>query len=241
MIFIFLLFQKDDLQYPRKGSKNKCHWRKFWIKRTIPQQRLTPKGLWKNSLPFLIKRNPANTLRMQQSTYHNTHKWPWTSNLVTHTCTRCFWVLSVTGSIWECDWLKTVLPKRRITSTFWNTAYWLWLCKFPPAVLPLQIKIYIHSHISVVDRIQGRAEPNTNAWLSFLNCSPIIVVKEFKDLQLSNFRLHMNVLLRKQQTALGADTSCWSCLVASGSSSTSYRVRFLLSSTSFAIYDATGI
>lgn len=68
----------------------------------------------------------------------------------------------------------------------------------------------------------------------------MIVAKEFKDLQLTNFRLHMNFLLRKQQTAPEADTSCWSCLVASGSS-TSYRVRFLLSSTSFAIYDATGI
>lgn len=139
----------------------------------------------------------------------------------THTHTSLLlgsWVLSVTASIQEWDWLKTILPKRKVTSAFCNIAYWLWSCKFPPAVLPLQIKF----HIPVVDRIQGRADPNTSVWLSFLNCSPIIVAKEFKDLQLSNFRLHVYFLLRKHQTALAADTSCWSGLVSSATEAGSF-------------------
>lgn len=216
MIFIFLLFQKDDLKYLRKGSKtNECHWRKFWIKRTLPQQRLILKGLWKNSLHFLIKRNPTDTPRMQQPAYHNTHEratWSHTPH--------CFWVLSVTGSIWECDWLKILLPKRRITSALHNANSPQLFCHG---------KLKLHIHIPGVDGIQGRAEPNTNVWLFFLKCSPVTVTKEFKDLQHNNFRLYMHFLLKRHQTALGANIRCWSCLISSGSSSTSYRVMFLLS------------
>lgn len=125
---------------------------------------------------------------MQQSAFHNTRKWPGTSKLVTPTCTPwCFWVLSVTGSIRECDWLKTVLPQRAMPSAFCNITYWLGLCKSPQLFCHCKFKFRIH--IPVVNNIQGRAEPNTNVCLSFLKCSPIIDAKDFKVLQFSNFRL----------------------------------------------------
>lgn len=161
---------------------------------------------------------------MQQPAYHNTHE----QAIWSHT-PHCFWILSVTGSIWECDWLKTLLPKRRITSALHIANSLQLFCHG---------KLKLHIHIPGVDGIQGRVEPNTNVWLFSLKCSPITVTKEFKDLQHSNLRLYMHFLLKRHQTALGANISCWSCLISSGSSSTSYShipsVFYF-----FAIYDAT--
>lgn len=86
----------------------------------------------------------------------------------------------------------------------------------------------VHIHFAVVNKIQGSAESNPNVWLCSLQCSPIIDSKEFIDLQFKNFKLHMHFLLRRHQTALGAETGCWSCLISSGPSSISCRVSFPL-------------
>lgn len=100
-----------------------------------------------------------------------------------------------------------------------------------------------HVHFAVVNKIKGSTESNPNVWLCSLQCSPIIDGKEFTDLQFKNFKLHKHFLLRRHQTALGAGTSCWSCLLSLSPSSISYRVRFPLCFLFFfpPLYDATNI
>lgn len=81
----------------------------------------------------------------------------------------------------------------------------------PHQFCPCNLKF--HAHFAVVNKIQESAESNLNVWLCSLQCCPITDGKELIDLQFKNFKLYMHFVLRRHQTALGAETSCWSCLL----------------------------
>lgn len=157
-----------------------------------------------------------------RSAFHGTRKWPRTGNPDTHTCTPwCFWILSVRLSdirkrtrVTKQVCLKQESPSPSVTFHI----------DFSCTNSPQQFchcDLKFHVRFAVVNNIQGSAESSPNVRLCSLQCSPIIDGKEFIDLQFKNFKLHMHFRLRRHQTALGAETSCWSCLLSSCPSSIS--------------------